>query len=85
MPATGEWIAAALIGDTSLDRAEPEDNIRMSSAYLGWLLEGNGHGRRRRWRAYYQGQGSVRANGWYDSTRSYVANVSAHRAFFTTR
>ncbi len=84
MPATGEWIAAAIIGDTTLDRAEPEDNIRMSSAYLGWLLKEMGSVDDAV-AAYYQGQGSVRANGWYDSTRSYVANVNSHRAFFTTR
>jgi LysM repeat protein len=84
MPATGEWIAASLIGDTSLDRAQPEDNIRMSAAYLGWLLKEMGTVDDAI-AAYYQGQGSVRSNGWYDSTHSYVANVSAHRAYFTTR
>ncbi|NNE96221.1 MAG: LysM peptidoglycan-binding domain-containing protein [Acidimicrobiales bacterium] len=84
MPATGEWIAASLIGDTSLSRIEPEDNIRMSAAYLGWLLkemdtEDDAIA------AYYQGQGSVRANGWYTSTHSYVANVTSHRAMFVSK
>ena len=29
---------------------------------------------------YYQGLGSVRANGMYADTRQYVANVKHHRA-----
>ncbi len=84
MPATGEWIAASLIGDPSLSRIEPEDNIRMSAAYLGWLLkemdsEDNAIA------SYYQGQGSVRANGWYSSTHSYVSNVKSHRTMFVSK
>jgi LysM repeat protein len=84
MPATGEWIAVSIIGDPSLSRVEPEDNIRMSAAYLGWLLkemdsEDNAIA------AYYQGQGSVRANGWYSSTHSYVSNVTTHRAMFQSK
>ncbi|NNF53521.1 MAG: LysM peptidoglycan-binding domain-containing protein [Acidimicrobiales bacterium] len=81
MPATGEWIASALIGDPSLTRVEPEDNIQMSAAYLGWLLREMGDVNQSI-ASYYQGQGSVRANGWYSSTHSYVANVNNHRAMF---
>ncbi len=84
MPATGEWIATSIIGDPSLSRIEPEDNIRMSAAYLGWLLVEMGD-EDQAIASYYQGQGSVRANGWYTSTHSYVANVTSHRAMFVSR
>ncbi len=84
MPATGEWIARSIIGDPSLSRIEPADNIRMSAAYLGWLLKEMGN-EDDAIAAYYQGQGSVRANGWYSSTHSYVANVTSHRAMFVAK
>lgn len=84
MPATGEWIASALIGDPSLTRVEPEDNIQMSAAYVGWLLREIGDVDQAI-ASYYQGQNSVRANGWYSSTHSYVANVNNHRAMFQKR
>jgi len=84
MPATGEWIASSIIGDPSLNRIEPEDNIRMSAAYLGWLLNEMGN-ENDAVASYYQGQGSVRANGWYSSTHSYVANVNTHRAMFASK
>lgn len=84
MPATGEWIANSIIGDPSLDRTEPEDNIRMSAAYMGWLLVEMGN-ENDAIAAYYQGQGAVRANGWYTSTHSYVANVTSHRTMFVSK
>lgn len=84
MPATGEWIASKLIGDPTLDRSEPQDNIQMSAAYLGWLLREMGD-EEQAIASYYQGQGSVRANGWYESTHSYVANVQSHRRMFQRR
>ncbi len=84
MPATGEWIATSIIGDPSLNRIEPEDNIRMSAAYVGWLL-GEMDNENDAIAAYYQGQGAVRANGWYSSTHSYVANVTSHRAMFVSK
>lgn len=84
MPATGEWIASSLIGNPSLDRAEPEDNIQMSAAYLGWLLKEMGS-EEQAIASYYQGQSSVRTNGWYESTHAYVANVQSHRAMFRRR
>jgi LysM repeat protein len=84
MPATGEWIANSIIGDPSLSRIEPEDNIRMSAAYLGWLLR-EMENEDDAIAAYYQGQGSVRANGWYSSTHSYVASVTAHRTMFVAK
>ncbi len=84
MPATGEWIAGTLIGDPSLTRVEPEHNIQMSAAYVGWLL-GRMDSTDEAIASYYQGQTSVRANGWYTSTHSYVANVNSHRAMFQTK
>ena len=84
MPATGEWIAQSIIGDPSLIRTEPEDNIQMSAAYMGWLLVEMGN-ENDAIAAYYQGQGAVRANGWYTSTHSYVASVTSHRAMFVTK
>jgi soluble lytic murein transglycosylase-like protein len=69
-----------LIG-VDLDPNVAEDNIRMSARYLRLLLGryGTPEGALA---AYYQGAGSVEANGTFAETDRYVANVLALRSRF---
>jgi len=69
-----------LIG-VDLDPNVAEDNIRMSARYLRLLLGryGTPEGALA---AYYQGAGSVEANGTFAETDRYVANVLALRSQF---
>ncbi len=69
-----------LIGQ-DLDQYSAEDNIRMSARYLRLLLGryGTPEGALA---AYYQGAGSVEANGTFAETDRYVANVLALRSRF---
>ncbi|HMJ78037.1 MAG TPA: transglycosylase SLT domain-containing protein [Iamia sp.] len=69
-----------LIG-VDLDASSAEDNIRMSARYLRLLLGryGSPEGALA---AYYQGAGSVEANGTFAETDRYVANVLALRSQF---
>jgi LysM repeat protein len=69
-----------LIG-RDLDQYSAEDNIRMSARYLRLLLGryGTPEGALA---AYYQGAGSVEANGTFAETDRYVANVLALRSQF---
>lgn len=81
MPRTAEWIASDLIGDTSLDASNAEDNIRMSARYLSWLLDRMGS-EQEAVAAYYQGPTAVRALGYFQETVQYVASVFALRHDF---
>lgn len=81
MPDTARFISEVLIGQP-LDPAVPEHNIRMSARYLRHLLDQTGGDTRTALAAYYQGLASVRARGWYDDTKQYVANVEALRPWF---
>lgn len=82
MPATGDWVAADLIGRPELDTTIAEDNIRISARYLRWLLDYLGD-EDLALAGYYQGPGAVRSGIMYDDTVQYVANVQIHRQFFT--
>ncbi len=87
MPATGEWIASDLIGDTSLTRENPDDNIRMSARYLRWLEAYMGS-TDLALAGYFQGPNAVKAEladpeaEPNETTLGYVASVQAHRRFF---
>lgn len=87
MPATAEWIASDLIGDTSLTREDPDDNIRMSARYLRWL-EGYMGSTDLALAGYFQGPNAVKAEladpdaEPNETTLGYVASVQAHRRFF---
>ena len=76
MPDTAVFISGQLIG-VPLDPHDPEDNIRMSARYLGYLIDQTGGDTRQALAGYYQGLSSVRSRGWYDDTKQYVANVEA--------
>ena len=81
MPGTASFIAAELIGK-NLDPHDQRDNIRMSARYLRFLLNMHGGDATKALQAYYQGVGSIRANGVYPSTRQYAAAVQALRVRF---
>jgi N-acetylmuramoyl-L-alanine amidase len=83
MPETGTWVAASLIGHPELDPGLPEDNIRISARYVGWLLERMGD-ERLAIAAYYQGPGSVSSGPLFSSTELYIENVQVHRQFFVS-
>jgi LysM repeat protein len=81
MPDTSAFIARHLIG-RDLNPLIVEDNIRMSARYLWWLLKMYEGDSTKALHAYYQGQGSIRANGLYTDTIQYARNVQALRKKF---
>lgn len=87
MPGTAGYIKTQLIGRRAggnlLDPAIPEHNIRMSARYLRHLLGVTGN-ENAALHGYYQGLGSVRANGLYDDTKAYSASIQALRKRFRT-
>lgn len=80
MPATSAWIADHLIG-VDLDPNVADDNIRMSARFLDWLIGYMGS-EEAAVAGYYQGPNSVRAIGYYDDTKAYVANIAQIRRLF---
>lgn len=76
MPDTAAFVSEHLIG-VPLDPHDPEDNIRMSARYLGYLMGLTGGDTRQALAGYYQGLTSVRSRGWYQDTEQYVATVEA--------
>lgn len=81
MPATADWLKTSIVRNSALDPWNADDNIQMMTAYLRWLLDRLGS-QELAIAAYYQGQGSIEAGKYYDETRRYVANVTAHRPLF---
>ena len=86
MPATAAYIRSELIGPQAggpaLRASVAEHNIRMSARFLRQLLtstNGNVGGALHR---YYQGAGSIAANGLYNDTKSYAASIQALRQRF---
>lgn len=79
IPSSGAW-ASDLVG-RKLDLLKPEDNVVAGIAIIRSLqrtMPSMQHGIG----AYYQGAGSVKKNGFYSDTRSYVNNVLKYRAQF---
>jgi LysM repeat protein len=81
MPETSAFISGSLIG-RRLDPHDVEDNIRMSARYLWYLLRMHGGDSTKALHAYYQGQGSIGANGLYHDTIQYARNIQALRRRF---
>ena len=81
MPATGDFISRNLVG-RDLDLHDPRDNVIAGVAFLQHLWELTDGDVERTLAGYYQGLLSVRVNGMYPSTVSYVANVLALRERF---
>lgn len=77
IPSSGEW-ASTLVG-RKLNLLDADDNITAGVVLLGQLTR-MASSDSQAIAGYYQGLGSVRANGMYSDTRQYVANVKHHRA-----
>ena len=77
IPSSGDW-ASTLVG-RKLDLLDPDDNITAGVVLLKQLTQ-MASSDSQAIAGYYQGLGSVRANGMYADTRQYVANVKHHRA-----
>lgn len=74
LPSTAAWVGRDVVG-RHLDPLKPEDNVVIGVALLRGLLTAAPVDQAVA--GYYQGLGSVRANGMYADTQSYVANVLA--------
>jgi len=66
-----------------LDPWNPDHNVRMSAAFLRYLLDETGDKVDDALAAYYQGLGALRRDGWYSVTKPYVEQVQAARALFS--
>jgi hypothetical protein len=77
-PKTATFISTQLLGlATTLDSRVAGTNIRMSAAYLAWLLQQTNGDVATAVGAYYEGLHHLRATGPLSSTRRYVAGVGA--------
>jgi N-acetylmuramoyl-L-alanine amidase len=82
MPATVDFVNESLVHG-KLDPKKPEQNIRMSAAFLRYLLKQTGNDPRLALASYYQGLASVRNQGILPETDQYVRTVLAlQRAYF---
>ncbi len=79
MPDTVKFVNQDLL-KTNLDPKVPEQNIKMSAAYLSYLLRQTDGDSRMALAAYYQGLNAVRTKGLYNDTQPYVQNVLALQA-----
>jgi len=83
MPATVTFINEQLL-HARLDPNQPDDNIRMSTRFMRFLLDST-HGRADlALAAYYQGLTSTLEGHVLAETRRYVSGVLAFRGFFRT-
>lgn len=81
MPGTGRFVSTELAG-RDLDLDDPADNVEAGVRFLDYLWDLTGGDVELTLAGYYQGLASVSANGWYDDTERYVANVLALRDRF---
>jgi N-acetylmuramoyl-L-alanine amidase len=88
MPGTTQYIKRDLIGPSAggleLNPEIPEHNIRMSARYLRHLLKVTNGNVDSALHGYYQGFGSIAANGLYDDSKAYSASIKALRKRFRT-
>lgn len=82
MPATIAFVNDNLLR-ARLDPGKPEDNIRMSSRFLRYLLDANNGDVDKALASYYQGLASTRRDGPKATTKAYVASVLALRRLFS--
>ena len=80
-PSTVRFVSAGLLG-IALNPHRPHDNIRMTAAYLRWLLDRNHGNVSLALGSYYQGLGSVRRRGLMPETRRYVRVIELLRPLF---
>jgi len=82
MPDTITFVNETLV-KRPLDPRKPEQNVRMSAAFLRYLVDQNHGDYRMALASYYQGLRSLRENGPYSDTVQYVRTVLAiQRAYF---
>lgn len=74
LPDTGQFVSTYLVG-RRLDLNDPQDNITAGVAFLAHLWKLTDGDPRKTLAGYYQGLASVRQNGYYPSTKQYIANV----------
>jgi soluble lytic murein transglycosylase-like protein len=82
LPETAAFVAGELLGDPTLDPADPEDNIRMMARYLRAQVESFHGDRRLALAAYLQGSTSVRDDGVSTTTAAYLADITEIRERF---
>ena len=80
-PSTVRFVSAGLLG-VRLDPHVPDDNIRMTAAYLAWILRQSGGRVDLGLAYYYQGIGSVSRRGMMPETRHYVRVITLLRPAF---
>ncbi|WP_372697902.1 LysM peptidoglycan-binding domain-containing protein [Arthrobacter sp. JSM 101049] len=80
IPSSGEW-ASQLVG-RKLDLLNPNDNVTAGVAIIR-ALQRTSTSVEIGIASYYQGQGSVKRNGMYNDTKSYVKSVLAHQKKFS--
>ncbi|MFP3908059.1 MAG: lytic transglycosylase domain-containing protein, partial [Acidimicrobiales bacterium] len=81
LPSTARWVAQDLIGEP-LDPHVLDDNVRISSRLLAWLIADADGDEAAALAAYYQGLTSVTRIGWHGGTEHYVAQVFEQRWAF---
>ena len=74
LPETAGWVSAKLVG-ARLDPWKVDDNLRMSAAYLRWLIDRSGGDQAAALAAYHQGRTSVLDKGRYSVTDRYIEDV----------
>ncbi len=82
-PKTNTFVSTQLLGfPTAIDARLPDNNIRLSAAYLAWLLRQTRGDVANALGGYYQGLSMLNAKGPLTSTRRYVAGIGALWAQF---
>lgn len=83
MPYTADFVSDDLIGEP-LSREVADDNIRMGSKYLSYLLELTDGDEEWALAAYYQGFTNIQEQGLRQDTRNYVGAIQAFRPRFAS-
>ncbi|MEO6711872.1 MAG: lytic transglycosylase domain-containing protein, partial [Mycobacteriales bacterium] len=73
MPDTGRWMSRNIVG-RPLNLSKVEDNVIAGVRFLALLLRMTST-QKAALAGYYQGLASVKNNGEYASTKSYVSNI----------
>jgi soluble lytic murein transglycosylase-like protein len=81
-PATVDFVNDRLLG-LDLDPGVAEDNIRMASRYVAYLMGRTGGDPRQTLAAYYQGYGALQRYGILPVTTLYVDDVLALQPLFS--
>ena len=72
-PSTVRFVSIGLLGLAQpLDARVPQENIEMSAAYLAWIIRAANGSVADALGGYYQGLGSLYADGPFPSTRNYA-------------